>query len=105
MCNKLGMELPSLVSEFEKSQLGDARLTKRLCRLVQDFEQCPDGSIPEVTGDWGQACGAYRFFDNPGVKPSEILAPHTAATVERARGERLVLALADSTSFNYGDQR
>ncbi len=94
----------SIMYEFENAQLGDERLTKRLCRLAERFERRPQASIPEATGSWGQACGAYRFFDNEEVDPEDILASHTERTLERAQTESLLLAVADTTSLNYRDR-
>lgn len=94
----------SIMYEFQNAQLGDERLTKRLCQLAERFEHQPQASIPEATGSWGQACGAYRFFDNEEVDPEDILASHTERTLERAQTEVLMLAVADTTSLNYSER-
>ncbi len=94
----------SIMYEFENAQLGDERLSKRLCRLAERFEHQPQASIPEATGSWGQACGAYRFFDNEEVDPEDILASHTERTLKRAQTEALMLAVADTTSLNYSER-
>jgi len=94
----------SIMYEFENAQLGDQRLTKRLCRLAECFQHQPQASIPAATGSWGQACGAYRFFDNAEVDPADILASHTKRTLARAQTETLMLAVADTTSLNYSER-
>jgi hypothetical protein len=93
-----------IMDEFAHAQLGDHRLTKRLGQLAADFAHQPQASIPMATGNWGQACAAYRFLDNDRVSPAAILAPHIARTRERAAAVPLVLAVADTTSLNYGDR-
>jgi hypothetical protein len=91
----------SIMNEFSKAQLGDQRLTKRLCQLAEDFAEQPEVSIPKASGDWGQTCAAYRFLDNEQVRPADILAAHQGRTVERAATVPLLLAVSDTTSLNY----
>ena len=91
----------SIMNEFAHAQLGDQRLTKRLCRVAEDFADQPDVSIPKASGDWGQTCAAYRLLDNDQVKPADILAAHQIRTLERAATVPLLLAVSDTTSLNY----
>ena len=94
----------SIMNEFINADLGDQRLTARLCQLAAALGEQPAASIPTATGSWGQTCAAYRFFDNGGVQFDNILASHYARTQQRAATESVVLAVNDSTSLNY-DQR
>ena len=89
----------SIMNEFINAELGDHRLTARLCQLAAALGEQPDASIPTATGSWGQTCAAYRFFDNGGVQFDNILAPHYARTQQRAATESVVLAVNDSTSL------
>jgi len=91
----------SIMTELSHASLGDQRLSKRLGQLVKAFAHQPRASIPTATGDWGQACAAYRFLDNPNVHPHELLAPHTARTLQRATSVALALAVNDTTTLNY----
>jgi len=84
--------------------LPDQRLNKRLTRIAEDLAQQPQGSIPQASGDWGQACAAYRFFDNERIDPADILAAHQVRTRQRAASEPLVLAVTDTTSLNYDER-
>jgi hypothetical protein len=94
----------SIMDEFINAEVGDQRLTARLCQLAQALAEQPDVSIPKATGSWGQTCAAYRFFDNDALRFDDILAPHFERTRQRAATESVVLAVNDSTSLNY-DQR
>ena len=94
----------SIMNEFNNAELGDQRLTARLCQLATALGEQPAASIPTATGSWGQTCAAYRFFDNAGVEFDNLLAPHYARTQQRAATESVVLAVNDSTSLNYAQR-
>jgi hypothetical protein len=87
----------SIMNEFTHAQLGDQRLTKRLCQVAEQ----PDVSIPKASGDWGQTCAAYRLLDNEAVRPADILAAHRVRTLDRAAPVPWMLAVSDTTSLNY----
>jgi hypothetical protein len=94
----------SIMDEFSNAKLGDRRLTERLGHVAQALAEQPEVSIPKATGNWGQACAAYRFFDNEAVQFDQIVAAHAVHTRERAAAMPVVLAVNDTTSLNY-DQR
>jgi hypothetical protein len=88
--------------EFGAAKLGDARLVQRLCQLARDFYARPQGNLPQrCAGHRARTKAAYRFFDHPQVNLSSVLQPHYAATCARLRAEPVVLAVQDTTSFNY----
>jgi len=91
----------SIMTEFSHAPLGDQRLSQRLGQLATAFAHQPHASIPTATGDWGQTCAAYRFLDNPKVQPHDLLAVHTARTLQRAASVPLALAVNDTTTLNY----
>jgi hypothetical protein len=94
----------SIMDEFINAELGDQRLTERLCQLARDLAEQPQVSIPKATGSWGQTCAAYRFFDNEAVQLEDILAPHYERTLQRAATVSVVLAVNDTTSLNYDER-
>jgi hypothetical protein len=73
-------------AEFHDLELGDARRTQRLIKLVDDLSAQPTGSIPLACGGWAETKAAYRLLDNPAVEWREILEVHTTRTVERMAG-------------------
>lgn len=83
------------------AKLGDGRLSKRLGRLADDLADAPAESFPKALGGSGPLEGAYRFFSNPKVTLDGILAPHFAATAERARAAERVLVVHDTTAFEF----
>jgi hypothetical protein len=90
--------------EFGRAGLGDERLRARLLVLARDFYAKPQAQIPQACGSRAKTKAAYRFFDHEATSMDAILAPHIAATSERARTEPVVLAVQDTTSLNYNAQ-
>jgi hypothetical protein len=87
--------------EFDQIELKDARLNQRCQRLAIAIGQQPNEPINQACEDWADTKAAYRFFDNGQVTPAGILAPHCQRTVERMSKQKLVLAVQDTTFFNY----
>ena len=88
-------------SELGGAGLGDARLDVRLVSIVAAFLGAPEGSIPRSCGTWSAAKGAYRFFSNEKVEPEAIYECHRQSTLKRAREEKVVLAIGDTTQLDY----
>ncbi len=91
----------SVVRECGAARFGDARLTQRLISLVGSLVEHPNASIPEALGEWSSVKAAYRFFDNRKVTAKAIYDAHQEATLERIKGRPVILAIQDTTSFNY----
>jgi hypothetical protein len=87
--------------ELATASLGDARLTKRLIRIVADKLASPTASIPLASGDWAATKAAYRFFASKQVSADAIRAAHAHATVQRVADHPTVLVLQDTTELNY----
>jgi hypothetical protein len=88
--------------EFADVELQDARLNRRCQELAVALGQQPDAPINQACEDWADTKAAYRFFGNSKkVTPAGISAPHHHRTVERMSKHELVLALQDTTFFNY----
>lgn len=89
-------------AEFADVELQDARLNRRCQELAVALGQQPTAYINQACEDWADTKAAYRFFGNTKkVTPVGISAPHQQRTVERMRQHRLVLAVQDTTFFNY----
>jgi hypothetical protein len=87
--------------EFRTLDLGDPRRVRRLKRIAADWLAQPGASIPRASGDWAGAKAAYRLFDNEALEPAAVLGAHREATLLRARGQAVVLAVQDTTSLNF----
>lgn len=88
--------------EFAGAQLGDRRLVARAAKIAQDFAAAPGTTIPRACKTWTNSKAAYRFFDHDNVTPSMLLAGHVQTTIERMRSVRVVLAVQDTTTLDYG---
>lgn len=87
--------------EFADVELNDARLNRRCQELAIALGEQPNAPINQACEDWADTKGAYRFFDNNKATPGRVQAPHQRRTVERMSQHALVLAVQDTTFFNY----
>ncbi len=94
------MDVSSLAKELEAAEFSDARLSRRLARLVEKIAQAPDQSFPKLF-DSAELEAAYRFFGNVAVTPEKILAPHINATIGRMRDEATCLVVHDTSTFSF----
>ncbi len=63
----------SLINEVGGAQFGDQRLTRRLCKVVDELEAKPTMSVPAATKGRAEMEAAYRFFNNPKVSPERTI--------------------------------
>jgi hypothetical protein len=85
---------------------GDPRLERRAQRILESWQKNPGIGFPQIFEDSSQLEGAYRFFSNPYLCFSHILAPHREKTIERVdRFKQLVLAIQDTSTFVFEGER
>ncbi|MCP4263930.1 MAG: IS4 family transposase, partial [Planctomycetes bacterium] len=87
--------------EFDGIGFGDKRLDKRFMRVAMEFSAQPQVPINQACEDWADTKATYGLFHNAKVTPDLILAPHQQRTQERMQSHVLVLAVQDTTYFNY----
>jgi hypothetical protein len=98
----MSLDEPWAAQEFANIELNDARLNRRCQEIAVALGQQPEAPINQACEDWAATKAAYRFFGNiQKVTPTRLTAPHHQRTVERMRHHRLVLAVQDTTFFNY----
>lgn len=91
----------AVLSEFAGVELGDARLARRLEKIVSVLQAQPDASFPNAFGDTAELEGFYRFVENPKVNINKILAPHVRETIVRAARHDVILSVADTSEFGF----
>jgi len=91
--------------ELRYAKLGDARLNRRLIRIVEDVAAQPTVSVPQASGTWAATKGVCRFWDSEQITPEAIRASHVASTVERVQGQEVVLAVQDTTGLDFAHHR
>ena len=90
--------------EMAGVDLGDARLNKRVVKLLDRFAAKPTASIPGACGDWAETQAAYRLLANEAVSWEAILAPHWARAQARMRSHEVVLCIQDTTELDFNGQ-
>jgi hypothetical protein len=75
----------------------------RLAKLVEDLSARPESSVPAACRGWAATKGAYRFWSNTHVHPEAIRRGHAARTVERLPETGVILAVQDTTDFEFTD--
>ena len=91
--------------ELGGANLGDARLNRRLVRVAERLGAQPGASIPIACGGWAETQAAYRLLAHQAVTWEQVLTPHWDCSVERMRGQPVVLCVQDSTELDYTSRR
>ena len=89
--------------ELGRVQLRDRRHRERLCIVARDFYAQPQANIPQACQSRAKTKAAYRLFGHEALSMDAILSSHYHSTMERIFQEKIpvVLAVQDTTSFNY----
>jgi hypothetical protein len=87
--------------ECATADFGDVRLSQRLVSLVAELTEHPQSSLPEALGQWSSTKAAYRFFSNEKVTVKAIYDSQREATLDKMQDQSIVLAIQDTTIFNF----
>jgi hypothetical protein len=90
-----------VASVFDGATLGDPRRSQRLKETVRKLAQHPDATLPQALGSDAALEGAYRLANNERVSFEELNAAHAEVTAKRARQAGKVLAIHDTTTFEF----
>jgi hypothetical protein len=90
-----------VVEEYTGADLGDIRRVRRLKKLAGDLVREPAASFPMAADDNAALEGTYRFLSNEAVTPDGILAGHRQRTAERAAAYDWVVAIHDTSNFEF----
>ena len=90
-------------AELGRVKLRDRRQRERLCIVARDFYAQPGANIPQACQSRAKTKAAYRLFGHKALSMDAILSSHYHSTMERIAREKIpvVLAVQDTTSFNY----
>ena len=94
MCEGIARELQGI-------DLGDKRLNRRSEQIIEALAADPQASVNAACDGWADTLAAYRFFNNDGVEPSEVLRPHVEATKQRMQEQSVVLMVQDTTELDF----
>ena len=90
----------NITDELSGIDLGDKRRNDRSVEIIRALAAQPQASINAAVDGWSDTLAAYRFFNNPNVTPSQILAPHRDATCRRIVEHPVVLIAQDTTELD-----
>ena len=96
--------LHDVLTEFEGVALGDARLDRRVRRVVAQVAAAPAASFPSLMSSTADREALYRLLGNEKVTLDGLLEPHVEATKRRIRGP-LVRIAHDTTVLLYKGDR
>lgn len=82
-------------------RLGDVRLERRATRMVEQFRDQPECTIPQATANRNDMDAAYHFFANPRVTPGGVLNNFLPQTQKLIRQQTRILVVQDTTDCNY----
>lgn len=94
----IGLEMSAVKS-------GDARIDKRIVKILQSMMSNPNGSIPAICYGKAEIDAAYRLFENKRVTPDKIINSHAISTLKRISENRTVLIVDDISYVDYSKKQ
>jgi Transposase DNA-binding/Transposase Tn5 dimerisation domain len=99
------MDTRWIEEEFSSLDMGDKRLKDRFLAVASSLSLNPDECINKSIESFSDKKAAYRLFSNKKFSADEFFACHQNGTAERLRGNKVVLAIHDSTYFSFNNKR
>ncbi|MFI5344338.1 MAG: transposase DNA-binding-containing protein, partial [Chlamydiales bacterium] len=90
--------------EFLELDFGDKRVEKSGKRIINTLSKQPGASIPKAFNTGSEVKACYEFFHSGKVTPERILKPQQQATLERIKGEAVILLPQDTSALNYSSK-
>ena len=81
--------------------LGDVRLQRRVDRMVEQFSDQPNATIPQATENRNDMDAAYSFFANTRVTHGGVLNSFLEPSQQLIREQSRILVIQDTTDCNY----
>ncbi len=94
------MESKWAQTEMRGAVVWDPRCRKSLATMVERLTQHPEASFSHACGPAARQA-AHRIFEHPSSTPEGLLQGHFAQTARRCEEHPLVLAVQDSTAFDF----
>lgn len=94
--------IEELKKDFQSAELGDARRTERLVRVVEAIAEEPGIGFPQALGSRAELEAFYRFVNNDSFDAGAVFEPHREATLARARQAKGdVIVIHDTTTVEF----
>src|SRR5713226_9473819 len=94
------MESKWAQAEMKGARVWDPRCRQSLATMVERLTQHPEASLSHACGSAARPA-AHRIFAHPSSTPTGLLQGHCAQTARRCEEHPLVLAVQDSTAFDF----
>ena len=91
--------------EIKYLDLGDKRLNTRLGKIISELSEHPHETVPQAIDKPSDVQATYEFWENRHVKASKIIEAHKKATIEKIKGEKVVLAVQDTTDLEFAPKK
>jgi len=91
-------------TEFKAVDLGDARLNRRVIKIVETLGLAPGRTIPQAFQSWSSIKACYNFFSNDLISEKKIINPHVEQTIERMKEYPVVLLPNDTSELDYNSK-
>jgi hypothetical protein len=88
-------------SELKYANLGDARLNKRLIKIVENLAAQPQASITQASSNWAETKATYAFWRSKRIEGAAIIEAHQISATQRAKEHNMILAIQDTTDLNF----
>jgi hypothetical protein len=88
-------------TELKYADLGDARLNKRLIKIVENLAAQPQASITQASSSWAQTKATYAFWRSERIEATAIIEAHQTSATARAKQHEMILAIQDTTDLNF----
>lgn len=95
----------AVLMEYEGVRLGDARLDRRLQRVLLQLGASPSDSFPEQMESEADQEALYRFLGNEKVTVDGLLEGHRRQALGRMRRGELVRIVHDTSDFMFEGER
>ncbi|MFM7427916.1 MAG: transposase DNA-binding-containing protein [Elainella sp.] len=83
----------------------DFRHAQRFRSILRTLSACPDETVPQANMNRVEAQSIYRFWSNPQVKASQLIASQRDSVLQQLNTHAVVLSVQDTTDLNFGTQR
>jgi IS4 transposase len=88
-------------SELKYADLGDARLNRRLIKIVENLAAQPQASITQASASWAETKATYAFWRSERIEAAAIIEAHQRSATQRAKEHEMILAIQDTTDLNF----
>lgn len=91
------------VKDFPKLALGDLRRNDRFVSIINNINQQPGSSIPQLNKNWYDTKATYSFFKNKDINLSAIQEAIASYGTTQLAGQNRILIAHDISNISYND--